>query len=226
MRYKKRTFTSHFKNRFFICLHIAIFTASVHFTVLLPTTSLCAETKLADQILEEINLARTEPHGYADLLREFLGQFQGKSYRLPGSEVMVRTNEGAKGVNEAIRFLMRQTPLPTLAWSRGLAAAAKELVDEEGKNGAIGHEGKLSGGPSERIGRHGEWQGMFGENIYYGPGEARLVVMSLIIDDGVPNRGHRKNIFTRKFGKTGVACGLHPRFQGMCVIDFAGEFSE
>jgi uncharacterized protein YkwD len=212
--------------RFPTRLHITIFISYCLFTALLPATFVFAETNLAEQTLIELNLARTDPHGYADILREFLRQFQGKSYCLPGSETMVRTSEGVKVVNEAIRFLLRQTPLPPLDWSRGLAAAAEELVDDEGKSGAVGHEGKLSGGPSKRIGRHCARQGMFGENIFYGPGEARLVIMSLIIDDGVPNRGHRKNIFARKFDKAGVACGYHPRFDEMCVIDFADESTE
>ena len=226
MRGNKIKFTRLFDNRFLSLLHITIFMSSCLLTAFLPVTYAFAEKGHAEQILEEINLARTDPHGFADFLREFLGQFQGKSYRLPGSNTMVRTSEGAKGVDEAIRFLLRQTPLPPLVWSRGLAAAAEELVGEEGKSGSVGHEGKLSGGPAKRIERHGKWQGMFGENIYYGPGDARLVVMSLIIDDAVPNRGHRKNIFTRKFGKAGVACGPHPRFLEMCVIDFAGKFDE
>jgi uncharacterized protein YkwD len=213
-------------NRFPTRLNITIFISCCLFTALLQATIVFAETDLAEQTLKELNLARTDPHGYADIIKKFLGQFQGKSYRLPGSNTKVRTSEGEKGVDEAIRFLLRQAPLPPLVWSRGLAAAAEELVDDEGKSGAVGHEGKLSGGPAKRIERHGEWKRLFGENIYYGAGEARLVVMSLIIDDGVPNRGHRRNIFSRKFGKAGVACGFHPRFLEMCVIDFAGEFDE
>ena len=66
-------------------------------------------------------------------------------------------------------------------------------------------------------------QGKIGENICYGPGEARLVVMDLIIDDGVANRGHRKNIFSRAFDTAGAACGPHPRFGNVCVIDFAAR---
>jgi uncharacterized protein YkwD len=47
--------------------------------------------------------------------------------------------------------------------------------------------------------------------------------MNLIIDDGVTDRGHRKNIFSRAFGTAGAACGPHPRFGNVCVIDFAAR---
>jgi uncharacterized protein YkwD len=194
--------------------------------LLFSATCVSTKTDLAMETLAEINLARKNPPLYANFLREFRRQFRGGAYTLPGTETIVRTGEGAKGVDEAIRFLLRQKPIPPLAWSAGLAAAAAELADEEGESGAVGHFGRSSGGPKERIERHGQWQGRIGENIFYGQGDARQMVMNLIIDDGVPDRGHRKNIFSRAFTKAGAACGPHPGFGTVCVIDFAGAFRE
>lgn len=51
-------------------------------------------------------------------------------------------------------------------------------------------------------------------------------MISLIVDAGVRDRGHRKNIFMRDFGVVGVACGSHSRYGTMCVMDFAGGFIE
>ncbi len=96
---------------------------------------------LAGQVLAEINLARTSPRTYAGFLREFRGMFRGKYFVLPGSDTRMQTNEGVKAVDEAIKVLSRQKPLPPLAWSDGLAAAAAELVKEQGESGAIGHGG-------------------------------------------------------------------------------------
>ncbi len=67
-----------------------------------------------------------------------------------------------------------------------------------------------------------EWTGSIGENISYGPDDGREVVLQLIIDDGVPDRGHRANIFSPGFRLAGVVCGPHPKFRTICVIDFAG----
>jgi uncharacterized protein YkwD len=206
-------------------LHRLLF-AAAFLLLLFSATCFSAETDMAKQTLAEINLARKNPPLYANYLREFRKNFRGSSYLLQGTETQVSTSEGVKGVDEAIRFLLRQKPLPPLTWSIGLAAAAAELANEEGESGAVGHFGGTSGGPKERIERHGQWQGRIGENIFYGPGDARQVVMNLIIDDGVQDRGHRKNIFSRAFARAGAACGPHPLFGTVCVIDFAGDFRE
>lgn len=198
-----------------ICLLLAITS---------PASAL--DQKLAMQILEEINLARTEPRTYAGFLRKFRGRFRGKFYVLPGSTTRMQTSEGVKAVDEAIKFLARQKPLLPLTWSDGLAAAAAELAKDQGRSGATGHFGRQSHGMRERIERHGKWERQIAENIGYGPEDPRSMVMQLIIDDGVPNRGHRKNTFSPSFRAAGVACGPHPRFRNMCVIDFAGGFKE
>jgi uncharacterized protein YkwD len=172
------------------------------------------------EVLAEINLARTNPVGYAEFLKEFRGHFQGKSYQLPGMNTVVETNEGVAAVDEAIAFLAGRKALPPLKWSAGLAAAAAELAREQSRSGDTGHKGVQSGGIAARINRHGISGRVIGENIGYGPNSPRGMVMQLLIDDGVPNRGHRKNHFNAAYTQAGVSCGSHPQYQTMCVIDF------
>ncbi|GFO54446.1 serine protease [Geomonas sp. Red276] len=178
------------------------------------------------QVVAEANLARTQPRRYAQYLRELRRSYWGKFYRAPGSVATVVTSEGGAAVDEAIAFMERQSPLPPLTWSDGLAEAAAELVRDEGQNGDVGHQGLRSGTMQQRIERHGTWSNRIAENIGYGPEDPRLMVMELIIDDGVPDRGHRKNIFSRAFNVAGAACGPHPVYRNMCVIDFASFFSK
>jgi uncharacterized protein YkwD len=67
---------------------------------------------------------------------------------------------------------------------------------------------------------------MIAENIAYGKLTAPMMVLGFIIDDGIPDRGHRKNIFNPELRYAGVARGDHKQFGIMCVIDFAGEYIE
>lgn len=202
------------------CVTIGVFLA-------LATPATALDEGLSRQVLAEINLARSQPRSYAGFLREFRKLFRGKTYAMPGnSTTRVQTSEGLVAVDEAIRYLARQKPVPLLSWSDGLAAAAAELAEEQGRSGGTGHTGRQSHGVQERIERHGKWEREIAENIGYGPKEARSMVMQLIIDDGVRDRGHRKNTFTPAFRTAGVSCGAHPGFGSMCVIDFAGGFKE
>lgn len=203
-----------------------LFYLTILLLLLLTGPAAALDATLAKQVLAEINLARSAPRTYAGFLREFRGRFRGKFYLLPGGTVRVRTVEGKAAVDEAITYLSRQKPLGALSWSDGLSLGAAELAEEQGRAGGTGHVGRQSGSFRERIERHGEWDRQIAENIGYGPKSAREMVMQLIIDDGVKGRGHRKNTFTKGFTMAGVACGPHPKYRTMCVVDFAGGFRE
>ena len=63
--------------------------------------------------------------------------------------------------------------------------------------------------------------GLSAENIAYGKLEPIEVLMSCIIDDGIPSRGHRKNVFNPHFTKFSCFHGPHYRFKRQTVINFA-----
>lgn len=181
---------------------------------------------LEDEIVQEMTLARTEPESYARFIEEFRTRFQGKYYTLPDVEnTRFVTHEGTSAIDEAIAYLRHQKAMGPLSSSKELAKAARDLAKEQEKTGETGHVGKKSGDVRTRIERHGRWETTIGENIAYGPNEARMVVMQLIIDDGVKSRGHRKNIFNPAFAVAGVACGPHPTLRIVCVIDYAGGYT-
>ena len=51
-------------------------------------------------------------------------------------------------------------------------------------------------------------------------------MLTLIIDDGVRSRGHRKNIFNPKFNYAGAALSPHARCRTVRSIDFAGGYAQ
>lgn len=170
----------------------------------------------AQAVLDEINLARTNPAAYVALLKQFRTQYDGNII-LSGNR-RIRTHEGTAAVDEAIAALSKQQSLAPLALSAGLTKAAQDHVDDIGPKGAIRHEGTDGSTPSKRCERYGT--AGCGENISFGPAEAREIVLQLIVDDNVKGRGHRANIFNRDYASAGIALGAHAKLRTVCVIDF------
>lgn len=182
-------------------------------------------TDLEREVVNELNLARTQPQRYAEFLTEYSKHFTGRVLHESGQTNLL-TNEGKKAVDEAIRFLKTQKPISTLTASRGMSRAAGDMVRMQETTTQTGHKGRDGSTFADRINRYGSWNGSCSENIDYGNNDARRIVMALIIDDGVSNRGHRKSIFESRFKRTGVAFGRHKTYNYMCVIELAVEYTE
>ncbi len=176
------------------------------------------------RVLDELNLARSDPNGYVDHLSEMRPHFNGKYFERPGELVLI-TQEGIAALEEAIGFLRASQPVPALRPSRGMSLAAQMHARAQ-QSGAVGHSGNDGSQPSDRLNRFGTWQGGIAENIAYGGKTARGVVIQLIIDDGVPDRGHRINLFNPAYRVVGIGCGGHARFRDVCVINFAAGYRE
>jgi hypothetical protein len=74
-----------------------------------------------------------------------------------------------------------------------------------------------------RIEEYGQWQGKIGENIYYGSTNVRHVIVNLLVDDGIADRIHRKNLLDIDFKHVGAVIGPHSLHTSSCVMNFASE---
>ena len=180
----------------------------------------------------EMNKVRTDPKKYARLYIEPLLDYYYGANRLE-SGWLIETNEGISAVNDCIVFLNRANNLGLLYPEIGLFLAAQDHINDQGYTGQIGHEGSNRSTPDGRMRRHGTFGTLwaFGENIYYTTSRvitARDIVIIFLINDGVPDRGHRLNIMNRVFVQTGVSVGSgldQELFDTMCVITYAYGFS-
>jgi uncharacterized protein YkwD len=156
--------------------------------------------ELAPTVLAEINWVRAHPGEYADRLRA-----------APPS----------RATDEAIEFLLRRQPVPPLRWNQGLEASAGRHAADEGEHGAFTHTGSDGSSAGERMHRAGVWAGLMAEEMSAGEGSADDVVRQLIIDEDVPDRGHRKDLLDPFLKEAGVGCASHPVYGVICVIDLA-----
>ena len=177
-----------------------------------------AATALEQQVLVALNQARADPSAYAKSLQHYRSYFRANLVRYPGQGADIETQEGVKVVDEAIAFLANRAPLQPVQPSALLGAAAEDLVSDQSGSGGTGHKGGDGSSPGDRARRHGGGT-YVAEVIAYGPIDADDTVRQLIVDDGVDDRGHRNILYSPELRFVGVACGPHPEFRTMCVID-------
>lgn len=174
-------------------------------------------------VLIEINFARTRPGAYADLLQGRRGLFRGLVYHEPGA-VPLRTQEGTAALDEAVAALRATAPMAPMVASAGLRRAARFHADDLGPGGLVSHESSDGTPFGPRLARFGRFRGSTAENISFGPATGREIVAQLLMDDGVPSRGHRTNLLQPRLREVGIAVGPHARYRVVCVMDFADAF--
>jgi len=181
-------------------------------------------TPLEKDIILEINKLRSDPARYANnYIAPLAKNYKNKLLYYPGDKPLL-TREGVAALHECVRDLKAQSPLPVLFPDIGLSKAADDHVKDQSRTGRTGHTGSDRSGFRERIERYGDWKVRIAENIAYGGSSARQIVIYLLIDDGIKNRGHRKNFLNPDIRLVGVATGSHPSYSVMSVMDFATTF--
>lgn len=145
------------------------------FAFLICSLGLFAQLKTIEQeVLDEINLVRTNPSGYVEHIDSFLDYWDSGS-------------DERKTAKELIDILEDMDPLPALEYSQVLYESCEKHAKYVKRTGKFKH----SDSP-------------YGENIQYGNKYARYAVIDLLIDHGVSDRGHRKNILNPNYKEFGV----------------------
>ena len=127
--------------------------------------------------------------------------------------------ENSSYLRSLFRDLRKVKGLPLLVPEEDLTGIAQGHATESGRTGHVGHKDfekrfePFIGAPYSNV----------GENASYGHASAIDIVITLLIDEGVKNVGHRVNILNPEFNSVGVAIREHKRYRVNCVIDFGKQ---
>jgi uncharacterized protein YkwD len=168
-------------------------------------------------IAQAINMVRTEPGSMIPYAQEHLNSFKDEySFKDPLNRpnTTMCTKEGRSAVVECMQFLREAGCVPPLAPNRCLEESACEYAKMLTAGAALPAIG-------DHISRHGNWRGAIGQTVSYGNMDAMAIVLSLLIDDGSPDRGHRESIFDPKFLQLGAGLVKHDTNGYCCVIEYA-----
>lgn len=140
-------------------------------------------------MLAEINLMRTNPTGYIPHVEEFI------SY--------LKSDWGGQGISaarELIDQLRRTPPLQSLEASECLYRTVKKHGDYYRETGReLDHVGRGGSNIGDRIKADCPDYADGSENLSLGVGDIRKIILWLLVDNGLPDRGHRKNLLNPKF---------------------------
>ncbi len=144
------------------------------------------------------NLARTCPRKFYKLYESYVMLKYGEP-KLTSNRYYTTLTETLKEM-KAVDVLSPDTRMYKLAECWAI---------ESGEKGVIGHDRKLCEA------------GYAGENCAYGYHTGLDNVMALLIDEGIKNLGHRKNMLREDYKGLGVAIRKHKSYRFCAVQDFA-----
>lgn len=135
-------------------------------------------------MIDEINLIRSNPPGYVPYVLEYIADMKKNGHF--GNSIAT-----AKSL---IKVLKRTKPMPVLAPSECIYIVARAHGLECLSRGRTEHRGLDNSWPWDRITRNCKTMADGNENLVGGPETVRRSVMILLVDDGIPDYGHRRNL--------------------------------
>lgn len=121
-------------------------------------------------------------------------------------------------VNSLIRDLKKTPKLDVLRYDRDLYYCARAHAESNGKKGLEGHQNF-----SARFKKYASQYRTKGENCDYGSNDPLEVLMNLLIDEDVPDLGHRHNILEKDYKFIGVSYAPHKKYDHNVVMCFGGQ---
>lgn len=166
-------------------------------------------------------------------IKKRISCFEGVDYKPEGATAVRITKEGKKAAEDAISYLKSSHDISSLVFdinpSIPLSFSSEDHAFDVGTAGVASHQGSDSSHSRDRIERYCIWRKKCSEIIWYGKitDEKSLqqtafdIIDDLIIDDGVPDRGHRHAIFDPMLRVGGVGFASHSVYSNVVVVNMA-----
>ncbi len=136
------------------------------------------------EMVNEINLLRGNPSGYIQYVDAYVNE-QRRTGGFPVDQAVV---------NELKSELRQLGPLSILTPSQCIYQAAKDHGIDQKPTGDVNHQGLDGSWPWDRVRSACPNMQDGNENLVAGTPSIRTAVILLLIDEGIPTRGHRKTL--------------------------------
>jgi uncharacterized protein YkwD len=162
-------------------------TSSVDYNKLNTGKTITYMSQVEKNMLSEINLVRAYPKLYAKIIAKYLATESDSPFGI--------TKDTYDAGVELINELNNLPSLSILSPSECVYKAAKQHGIDCQKRGFIDHEGSDKSMPWDRILKHCIGYKNGSENMAGNANEnPRYAVISLLLDNGISSRGHRRNL--------------------------------
>lgn len=153
------------------------------------------------EIIYILNLIRTNPQLFSQTVLKKYPAVSGKTHLL----------KDAYYFQSLVNTLDKMKPLNMFTPDKGCFESAQCHASSSGAAGYAGHK-RISGDCETKKTYNGEC-------CDYGNSDPLEIVLSLLIDEGVPSLGHR-SIFLASYAKVGVSVQPHKKYGSNAVFDF------
>ena len=177
-------------------------------------------SKFAEEVLAEINLARTKPSEYAAKLERISTTLKGRKAKV--GEHTIKLKEGAAIFDEAIHYLLNIGPMDPLELCEGLSESANELlyllIIQEGFDMSDFNLDIYD--LEHRLDHFGVYFGEFNELIDYGSFDPEFMVVNFLLSDGDETRNDRHTIMNALLKHCGITSGVLPSGKKCTILNF------
>ena len=177
-------------------------------------------SKFIQEVISEINFARTKPSEYAAKLERISTTLTGRKVKVGNSTMKLK--EGSAIFEETIQYLLNIGQMEPLELCDGLSESANELLSiliiQEGVDMSDFNLDIYD--LEHRLDHFGVYFGEFSELIDYGSFDPEFVVVNFLLSDGDETRNDRHTIMNPLMKYCGITSGILPSTKKCTILNF------